>query len=107
MSDHSPLPWTCENRHGYDYEIWSGENEIVSVGAGTDAEADAAFIVRACNAHDSLVAACEALLNFFGDLHAELVVDDFYRTSGNPDDEETGTEIIRNALAVVNKAKGE
>jgi hypothetical protein len=68
-SKHSPLPWTyCHNGGG----TWPiiGERDRATVAvvtpqmAGDDAEheANAAFIVRACNAHDALVEACEKAL---------------------------------------------
>lgn len=73
MRQHSPLPW-----------IWDGDNAIrsasdgdnarlrvhgVSLPLGRDDEATAnsEFIVRACNSHHLLVAACRAALDVLTD----------------------------------------
>lgn len=49
---HSDLPW----RHEGGFQVWTEDGDIV---AHCDRSKDAAFIVKACNAHDKLVAALE------------------------------------------------
>lgn len=54
MLPHTPTPW----EHGQ--YLWSIDAEGIEVAQANTVE-DAAFIVRACNAHEDLLAACEAL----------------------------------------------
>jgi len=95
MTKHTETPWTLSEPqavHGIEtYEIhWSADGECVAeIVHGKD---DAAFIVRACNAHDELVAALEALVRDYEEF-------DKYPTS-----DEHPLYAARNALA---KAKGE
>lgn len=49
--EHTPTPWSVSGNM-----IWDANNYHV---ASCNVNNDAAFIVRACNAHDELVAACE------------------------------------------------
>jgi len=61
MSEHTPLPWVkndlarieSEKEHG-----WVNDGWIICDCDGPDGEHNAAFIVRAVNSHDELVAAC-------------------------------------------------
>jgi hypothetical protein len=77
MSAHTPTPWRYETEHTYGHatvygkgrksgqhkqhvaQVWSGGERSMRV-----AEANAAIIVRAVNAHDELVAALSALLDY-------------------------------------------
>ena len=63
---HTPLPWTAEVHHivsrDTDGIARNNDNSSVAVAHGPDKESNAAFIVRACNAHDELVAALESAL---------------------------------------------
>jgi hypothetical protein len=66
MSAHTPTPWQVE---GSIYEhmaagIRGGSNRaIAQVWKGPRGHANAEFIVRACNAHDDLVAALKAIVD--------------------------------------------
>lgn len=75
IAGHTPTPWRVKERSGY-CEIlaacpdtdWYGEPKTHAV-AYADTELDeqqanAAFIVRACNGHSALVEALNACLNF-------------------------------------------
>jgi len=66
-TQHTPTPWraigfTIES-HDYDHELVC---RVSKSGGGTRIEANAAFIVRACNAHDELVAALESASRWLG-----------------------------------------
>jgi hypothetical protein len=70
MSEHTPTPWESNfNRieskddHGVDNDGW-----MIAECIGPEQEANAEFIVRACNAHDALVAACEKIEKLRSDL---------------------------------------
>ena len=62
--EHFPLPWRHENglvkavSHGKWFTVVRGGSKFTPDGV----EANAAFIVRACNSHYELVAALEALM---------------------------------------------
>ena len=66
MAEHTQLPWRSDGLLYIDDNF--GEMIVItSDGAHVafvfrDAPADAVHIIRACNAHDDLLAACEALL---------------------------------------------
>ena len=68
MMTHTPTPWTVEPGDSI-LKILSGGHRIADVGDApywqrftAEHEANAAFIVRACNAHDALVAALDEML---------------------------------------------
>ena len=60
---HTSTPWKCRNQRGPIREaIDIGGEQLTCTAYGMDpqhTEANASFIVRACNAHDALVAALE------------------------------------------------
>lgn len=68
MAEHTPGPWVHDAVTG---SIHDSDNRFVAVtwapnpdGVPTnfpDAQANADYICRACNAHDDLLAACEAI----------------------------------------------
>lgn len=67
-SKHTPTPWRFDDNHMY---VYCGDHVIVTcndpstaVGglSAEEIEANAEFIVRACNAHDDLLTACEAVV---------------------------------------------
>lgn len=70
MSTHSPLPWTHSGIHiaslslGRDVLVASARYSSATF---DEARANAEFIVRACNAHDDLLAACKKVVEHFGD----------------------------------------
>lgn len=90
MREHSELPWVaiegdtlnperpwgvscylsreaCEEIDGED-ATWPSRTEVIAEvcdGEPGIAEADARFIVRACNSHDELLAACKAFVDDF------------------------------------------
>ena len=67
---HTPTPWFVNSSAG-DTSIWSRtiDNKIARVGASYRADADAAFIVRAVNAHADLIAALNEARNALTDLN--------------------------------------
>lgn len=74
---HSPTPWvlrdeTGDERGGFDIDAW-GDDGTVTVAQCAD-RADAEFIVKACNGHDSLVAALDAARSVLADAGCELTV---------------------------------
>lgn len=64
---HTQLPWKVSEVSGWPSDICDADGELLATAypmtiGGEDAgEANAAFIVRACNAHDQLVAALKLL----------------------------------------------
>ena len=62
---HTPTPWIAEGYAGGPYEIWPapGNARLTRIARTQDVtpedQANAAFIVRACNSHDALLAALE------------------------------------------------
>lgn len=65
MSKHTPVPWRVSG--GFNMKVRAGESTEIADCAGDDAPktasecaANAAFIVRACNAHDDMLAACRS-----------------------------------------------
>jgi hypothetical protein len=64
-TQHTPTPWKTETPKGWEQKgltaIWSDGVMVATCGRqGTQEQQDnAAFIVRACNSHDALVAALE------------------------------------------------
>jgi hypothetical protein len=62
---HSALPWEIHSNFVGPLVIKSGDTEVAHVGADSFAlcQANAAFIVRACNSHQALIAALQNLLN--------------------------------------------
>ncbi len=89
MREHTP--WSCEALMG------SGSQAVYDSGgyvlAANLSEVNARFIVRACNAHEDLLAACEAALAYVQDQYNGL------------DKEQWDTEVC--LRAVIAKAKGE
>lgn len=91
---HSPTPWSVRPAHDGSFVIATGreaEGGVVArrnSGSGTSL-ADAAFIVRAANSHDELVAALSALLAAYE-----------YRVGDGL------TPLITNARAALAKAEG-
>ena len=71
MAKHSPTPWRLHvGKHG-ECSVWPDDKQMaicalniepkLGIGAA-EARANAEFIVRACNAHDDLLAGLESLL---------------------------------------------
>jgi hypothetical protein len=96
-SRHTPGPWRVNSGHG---ELWIESVKHGRVicafekhrtGQYTEQDgANAEFIVRACNAHDELLAACEALISQ-------------YDAPGGP----ALTEQVEAVRAAIAKARGE
>jgi len=78
QAQHTPVPWHYwERNDSRKYVIADSEAteagrmplgtnmiaDVVPVSTGNHHEANAAFIVRACNAHDEMLTACRARLN--------------------------------------------
>ena len=83
MAEHTPTPWAIDadypncvritDSHGHDVEIaecsllsWDG-SEMTSGPDATD-EANATFIVKACNSHDALVKALDGMIKMYADM---------------------------------------
>ncbi len=68
MTEHTATPWYAQHRHIYKHDWMPGtDHAIADADKGpTEAEAlaNAAFIVRACNAYDELLATCKAARRF-------------------------------------------
>lgn len=80
--NHTPTPWGTKSRSGWDTgnaAVWSGPTLVAQCGRqGTPEQlANAAFIVRACNAHDVLVELAEKVIGHFAGTGAPL--EDFSR----------------------------
>jgi hypothetical protein len=72
MSEHTPTPWAADpdDREGYEWNVHIVEAarphmRIAFTSNGPDSEANAAFIVKAVNAHDGLVEALEFIRDGF------------------------------------------
>ena len=91
MAEHTKLPWRIErvSRFG-EYDVLGANGEQVAACYVTDgadepeeypSEANAAFIVKACNAHEALVKALQDLSKMYS--HAWDVVDGGLMMHGN------------------------
>ena len=61
---HTPLPWEIDTTHNDQregYTVWAGSEIVCDVvnDQHDQARTNAEFVVRACNAHDDLLAALE------------------------------------------------
>lgn len=110
--NHTPTPWTIETVQtsvGFVYKIgpfpWIGDkvnHACIYVDYNNNAptlKANAEFIVRACNAHDDLVDALEAVLEAYRDQMSQEY--DFRASSW----EDRPDEVRDNAINVLAKAK--
>ena len=61
MSKHTPLPWWNAKTGSHQGLVISEENGA-NVAVTYNGDSDAEFIVRACNCHDELLAACKYVL---------------------------------------------
>lgn len=101
---HTPTPWIALKSTASFYEIIQ-KDDVHSIayvwdGEGRDAKATAAFIVRACNAHDELT---KALTECVEALNAELGLDERYRIEAIQEDALERAEALLKRLA---KAEG-
>lgn len=99
-TQHIPTPWDAKEA-GTQAIVWTDDGRSVAVCYGHygDAMADAAFIVRAVNAHEALV---EALERLTAAADKCIPSDDCSNWSLNDAD-----EAIRQGLAALKLAKGE
>lgn len=58
---HTPTPWAVRETIGGKRWIYSGETRVAKAASGKRKAENEAFIVRACNSHDALVAALERI----------------------------------------------
>jgi len=66
---HTPTPWTCDTQAIYQPPLGPGRGPVMLASSPTrypERDANMAFIVTACNAHEALVAALEGLLPMWG-----------------------------------------
>jgi hypothetical protein len=106
MADHTPTPWRVANgvdiqgppdTHALDYtSVAGGRGRLLGI-----AEANAHFIVRACNAHAGLVAALQALAD-----KVDATSDCDHKRQRCEDIGCIGAE-VRAARAALAKARGE
>jgi hypothetical protein len=67
MNEHTPTPWRAVIYGNSEWEVWGGDLLVADVTTPEDplqpevAEANAAFIVRAVNSHEALVAALKSV----------------------------------------------
>lgn len=103
---HTPGPWTyfVGNADGrglirieVDRSADGAGTHIASMQRGTQSEANAAFIVRACNAHDGLVAALETA--------KEYIRQDMYESGLRRDYADTNTLNVIDAALRAAKAQ--
>jgi len=122
MSEHSPTPWevveTTEHHGPYIITTWGtticdlytmSNPMVASVRNGgdsfpvhfTDADANAAFIVKAVNSHDALIAALIGIAAF-----DDIGANDRLATNGSYSgfDEPGGVRVAREALASIKEA---
>jgi hypothetical protein len=119
-AQHSPTPWSIDSRQKY--LVTCGKPHVdrarvascASYDNGSRAEANAAFIVRAVNAHDELVAALRpfaSLLRHFDGRASRPTTGPIHsRASGDVDGgepEALTVEMLRAAAAALAKATGE
>jgi hypothetical protein len=63
MTEHTPLPWEVRPYVAGGWPIHAKQGPVTVCPAIAHGEADASFIVEACNMHAELVAALDALVN--------------------------------------------
>ena len=67
-AENTPLPWFSEGNVVFSERVEVDEDDPIVCDCVADvlavAFADAEFVMRACNAHDALLAACEAVLQW-------------------------------------------
>jgi hypothetical protein len=82
---HTPTPWQIEERDCGGYKLADADGEFLSYLCQSrypddrkddEAEANAAFIVKACNAHDELVAALTAAADWIEEFALPAMGDD-------------------------------
>ncbi len=96
---HAPTPWTAY-KSTTRFHLEDKEGTVLAINGGMiPTDADAAFIVRACNAHDELVDATDKLAEF---LAGVLKQDGFQH-----DKAMLALTLIDRADAALAKAKGE
>lgn len=97
---HTPGPWGCvgTSNHAHDYRLTKPNGDTLPINSSandhSEQRANAAFIVRACNAHDELLAALKM---------AEEMVSSLYETAGL--DADTDPDILKIRAAIA-KAEG-
>ena len=90
-AEHRPLPWKCELMGSEGWSVFaSGGFGVYPRTIATNlSEADARFVVQACNAHEELLEAAKALLNVID----TMTTDDFARGLEQPE-----REVLRIAI---------
>lgn len=82
---HTPLPWKCGKDSDCPYGeweiLWGDHPTVIAHTANSvtgpdslDSRGNAEFIIRACNSHYDLLAACETALDQIGDPLVFLMV---------------------------------
>ena len=119
MAEHTPVPWEHGSRGNARFVVYGGKavhGKAICVMRSTqadppdhplnlEADANAEFIVQACNAHDDLLAACQEGLGFIEawiDLHT-TPGPHLPTAPGDAHTPQQSAQLIKAALA---KAKG-
>jgi hypothetical protein len=102
VGSHTPVPWEVVPNDGTEPSILirtttgrhqDGEKDVCLIDdTSSESYANAVFIVRACNSHDDLLAALEAMLTQWKS----------WDLKGSPTDD----EIMENAENAIRKARG-
>lgn len=107
MTAHTPTPWVRDPRSGRTTMVYSDDATGSAIAdcapsmvhrSQAECEANAAFIVRACNAHDELVEALSALLSLHGTPHQDEWL--------NPQAFKFAQDVTDKARAALSKATG-
>ena len=113
---HTPVPWHVIRCDNGDYTISYSDTELRSHIATCheqtlcpehgSIEANAAFIVRACNSHTALLEACKALVEA-DDRSGDSALIDAHSQDGLTDDEMRYADAVRQARAAIAQAEKE
>lgn len=94
MIKHTSTPWKLHK--GQDYIVILRPDDITDSGIRVDNYPDAAFIVKAVNLHDDMVAALEALFKHCAMIHKHW---------GDGSNQKEADAAIKAATAILKKAK--
>lgn len=97
----TPTPWRLSEQYSLTVEYKIGDYVATMCGLRDKAEANAAFIVRACNAHDELVAALEGTIDCLTVHELDCARD------GLKNAERAARDALSAVRAAIAKAKGE
>ena len=78
---HTPIPWLV-HRMTSTYQIpirsengtWIGSVDAGRIGGGQEGQANAEYIVRACNAYEDLLAACKSVADLLENMPSKAYI---------------------------------